>query len=96
MGANIHTCHSLYLLAKVNKLAEVAKAITEKLKEAKQAPKKYWIVIFQEPCETSRALEAFTGFYTKASAYIGPANPGYCDAASMLSKGWNKVSDVSV
>uniref|UniRef100_A0A8C4HPX2 Guanylate cyclase n=1 Tax=Dicentrarchus labrax TaxID=13489 RepID=A0A8C4HPX2_DICLA len=47
-----------------------------------------------QPCETSRALEAFVGFHTKASGYIGPANPGYCDAASMLSKGWNKVSDV--
>uniref|UniRef100_A0A671VJI6 Guanylate cyclase n=1 Tax=Sparus aurata TaxID=8175 RepID=A0A671VJI6_SPAAU len=49
--------------------------------------------VLQEPCETSRGLEAFMGFHTKASAYIGPANPGYCDAASMLSKGWNKVSD---
>lgn len=47
--------------------------------------------LFQEPCETSRALEKFIGFHTKASGYIGPANPGYCDAASMLSKGWNKV-----
>uniref|UniRef100_A0A671VHF8 Guanylate cyclase n=1 Tax=Sparus aurata TaxID=8175 RepID=A0A671VHF8_SPAAU len=46
--------------------------------------------VLQEPCETSRGLEAFMGFHTKASAYIGPANPGYCDAASMLSKGWNK------
>ncbi|XP_041840435.1 retinal guanylyl cyclase 2 [Melanotaenia boesemani] len=46
--------------------------------------------VLQEPCETSRALEAFVGFDTKASGYIGPANPGYCDAASMLSKGWNK------
>lgn len=36
------------------------------------------------------------GFHTKASGYIGPANPGYCDAASMLSKGWNKVRDASV
>uniref|UniRef100_A0A671VJI3 Guanylate cyclase n=1 Tax=Sparus aurata TaxID=8175 RepID=A0A671VJI3_SPAAU len=52
--------------------------------------------VLQEPCETSRGLEAFMGFHTKASAYIGPANPGYCDAASMLSKGWNKVSDVSL
>lgn len=54
----------------------------------------FWIIghFFQEPCETSRALEAFVGFHTKASGYIGPANPGYCDAASMLSKGWNKVS----
>ncbi|KAK2862850.1 hypothetical protein Q5P01_002383 [Channa striata] len=47
--------------------------------------------VLQEPCETSRALEAFVGFHTKASGYIGPANPGYCDAASMLSKGWNKA-----
>nr|XP_020509629.1 retinal guanylyl cyclase 2-like [Labrus bergylta] len=48
-------------------------------------------VVLQEPCETSRALEAFIGFHTKASGYIGPANPGYCDAASMLSKGWSKA-----
>ncbi|KAI3375632.1 hypothetical protein L3Q82_003946 [Scortum barcoo] len=47
--------------------------------------------VLQEPCETSRALEAFVGFHTRASGYIGPANPGYCDAASMLSKGWNKA-----
>uniref|UniRef100_A0A3Q4BHK4 Guanylate cyclase n=1 Tax=Mola mola TaxID=94237 RepID=A0A3Q4BHK4_MOLML len=47
--------------------------------------------VLQEPCETSRALEAFMGFHTKATGYIGPANPGYCDAASMLSKGWNKA-----
>uniref|UniRef100_A0A673ATZ2 Guanylate cyclase n=1 Tax=Sphaeramia orbicularis TaxID=375764 RepID=A0A673ATZ2_9TELE len=47
--------------------------------------------LFKEPCETSRALEAFVGFHTKASAYIGPSNPGYCDSASMLTKGWNKA-----
>ncbi|XP_044039400.1 retinal guanylyl cyclase 2 isoform X2 [Siniperca chuatsi] len=47
--------------------------------------------VLHEPCETSRALETFIGFHTKASGYIGPANPGYCDAASMLSKGWNKA-----
>uniref|UniRef100_UPI0037E743A5 retinal guanylyl cyclase 2 n=1 Tax=Semicossyphus pulcher TaxID=241346 RepID=UPI0037E743A5 len=48
-------------------------------------------VVLHEPCETSRALETFLGFHTKASGYIGPASPGYCDAASMLSKGWNKA-----
>ncbi|XP_029696332.1 retinal guanylyl cyclase 2 isoform X2 [Takifugu rubripes] len=48
-------------------------------------------VVLQEPCETSRALEAFLGFHTKATGYIGPTNAGYCDAASMLSKGWNKA-----
>ncbi|XP_012730426.2 LOW QUALITY PROTEIN: retinal guanylyl cyclase 2 [Fundulus heteroclitus] len=50
----------------------------------------FGFTVLQEPCETSRALEAFVGFHTKASGYIGPANPGYCDTASMLSKGWNK------
>ncbi|XP_054608923.1 retinal guanylyl cyclase 2 [Dunckerocampus dactyliophorus] len=47
--------------------------------------------VLHEPCDTSRALETFVAFHTKASAYVGPANPGYCDAASMLSKGWNKA-----
>ncbi|KAM3591137.1 uncharacterized protein V6R79_023235 [Siganus canaliculatus] len=47
--------------------------------------------VLQEPCETSHALKTFVGFHTKAAAYIGPVNPGYCDAASMLSKGWNKA-----
>uniref|UniRef100_A0A8L0DKT5 Guanylate cyclase n=1 Tax=Oncorhynchus mykiss TaxID=8022 RepID=A0A8L0DKT5_ONCMY len=41
-------------------------------------------VILEEKCETSRALDGFMGF-------IGPANPGYCDAASLLGKGWNKA-----
>ncbi|XP_029931403.1 retinal guanylyl cyclase 2 isoform X2 [Myripristis murdjan] len=48
-------------------------------------------VVLQEPCQTSKALDTFLGFYTKASGYVGPANPGYCEAASMLSKGWNKA-----
>ncbi|KAA8582740.1 hypothetical protein FQN60_006411 [Etheostoma spectabile] len=41
--------------------------------------------------DRSLALEKFIGFHTKASGYIGPSNPSYCDAASMLSKGWNKA-----
>ena len=45
----------------------------------------------QEPCQTARGLQSFLGFQSQASAFIGLANPVYCDAASMLSKGWNKV-----
>uniref|UniRef100_A0A8K9WZQ6 Guanylate cyclase n=1 Tax=Oncorhynchus mykiss TaxID=8022 RepID=A0A8K9WZQ6_ONCMY len=48
-------------------------------------------VILEEKCETSRALDGFMGFYTRATGFIGPANPGYCDAASLLGKGWNKA-----
>ncbi|XP_055012176.1 retinal guanylyl cyclase 2 [Boleophthalmus pectinirostris] len=47
--------------------------------------------VLQEPCESSRGLETFLGFHTKASAFTGPANPGVCDSASMISKGWNKA-----
>ncbi|XP_077597864.1 retinal guanylyl cyclase 2 isoform X1 [Stigmatopora nigra] len=47
--------------------------------------------VLHEPCVTSKGLEKFVAFHTKASAFIGPANPGYCDAASMLSKSWNKA-----
>ncbi|XP_004573462.1 retinal guanylyl cyclase 2 isoform X2 [Maylandia zebra] len=64
---------------RINKDASLSYAVT------------FEYAVLQEPCETSRALEAFVGFHTKASGYIGPANPGYCDAASMLSKGWNKA-----
>ncbi|KAL0969980.1 hypothetical protein UPYG_G00235520 [Umbra pygmaea] len=48
-------------------------------------------VILEEKCETSRALDSFMGFYTRATGFIGPANPGYCDSASLLAKGWNKA-----
>uniref|UniRef100_A0A8C5DBA5 Guanylate cyclase n=1 Tax=Gouania willdenowi TaxID=441366 RepID=A0A8C5DBA5_GOUWI len=50
-----------------------------------------YVVLQVEPCETADALKAFLGYQTKASGYIGPVNPGYCDTASMLSKGWNKA-----
>uniref|UniRef100_A0A3B4AZ87 Guanylate cyclase n=1 Tax=Periophthalmus magnuspinnatus TaxID=409849 RepID=A0A3B4AZ87_9GOBI len=47
--------------------------------------------VLQEPCESSRGLQEFLLFHTKASAFVGPVNPGFCDAASMISKGWNKA-----
>uniref|UniRef100_A0A6Q2XGU6 Guanylate cyclase n=1 Tax=Esox lucius TaxID=8010 RepID=A0A6Q2XGU6_ESOLU len=48
-------------------------------------------VILEEKCETSRALDGFMGFYTRATGFIGPANPGYCDSASLLARSWNKA-----
>ncbi|KAJ8338274.1 hypothetical protein SKAU_G00372400 [Synaphobranchus kaupii] len=47
-------------------------------------------VILEEDCQTSRALSDFLHYYTRASGFVGPANPGYCDAASLLGKTWNK------
>lgn len=43
MGANIRNCHSLYLLAKVNKLAEVANVIPQG-SEAERGKTSIWII----------------------------------------------------
>ncbi|KAM4627243.1 retinal guanylyl cyclase 2 [Polymixia lowei] len=48
-------------------------------------------VILQEPCETSKALAAFVYYEKMADAFVGPTNPGYCNAASLLGKNWNKA-----
>ncbi|XP_053176735.1 retinal guanylyl cyclase 2 [Scomber japonicus] len=48
-------------------------------------------IILQEPCETSRALTAFIYYEKMADAFVGPTNPGYCTAASLLAKNWDKA-----
>ncbi|XP_071372735.1 retinal guanylyl cyclase 2 [Centroberyx affinis] len=48
-------------------------------------------IILQEPCETSKALTAFVYYEKMADAFVGPTNPGYCNAASLLAKNWDKA-----
>lgn len=48
-------------------------------------------VTLQEPCETSKALNAFIYYEGMVDAFVGPINPGYCAAASLLSKNWDKA-----
>ncbi|XP_021333059.1 retinal guanylyl cyclase 2 isoform X1 [Danio rerio] len=48
-------------------------------------------IILDEDCETSKSFARFLGYYTRASGFIGPVNPGYCEAASLLGKSWNKA-----
>lgn len=48
-------------------------------------------VILDEDCQTSTALDGFMGLYSRATALVGPVNPGYCDTASLMSKTWNKA-----
>ncbi|XP_078268015.1 retinal guanylyl cyclase 2-like [Rhinoraja longicauda] len=48
-------------------------------------------VILNEDCQTSKALVTFHDYSGMASGFIGPVNPGYCDAASLLGKHWNRV-----
>uniref|UniRef100_A0AAQ5YA42 Guanylate cyclase n=1 Tax=Amphiprion ocellaris TaxID=80972 RepID=A0AAQ5YA42_AMPOC len=48
-------------------------------------------IILQEPCETSKALTAYIYYEKLADAFVGPTNPGYCIAASLLAKTWDKA-----
>ncbi|KAL4631710.1 retinal guanylyl cyclase 2-like [Arapaima gigas] len=47
--------------------------------------------ILQEDCRTSHALGSFLAYGTWVSAFVGLANPGYCEAASHLGHSWNKA-----
>ncbi|XP_061828717.2 retinal guanylyl cyclase 2 isoform X1 [Nerophis lumbriciformis] len=47
-------------------------------------------IILQEPCETSKALTSFIQYENIADAFVGPTNPGYCTAAALMAKNWDK------
>nr|XP_056714809.1 retinal guanylyl cyclase 2-like [Euleptes europaea] len=47
--------------------------------------------LLEEDCHTCKALAGFIGYEKLSSAFVGPLSPGYCDAASLLSKAWNKA-----
>ncbi|XP_076866949.1 retinal guanylyl cyclase 1 isoform X2 [Brachyhypopomus gauderio] len=51
----------------------------------------YWYdyTLVNEDCRTSRALARFASLQGYASAFLGPANPGYCTAAALLAEHWN-------
>ncbi|KAJ8394689.1 hypothetical protein AAFF_G00042890 [Aldrovandia affinis] len=48
-------------------------------------------VILQEACETSKALTKFVQYESSVQAFVGPSNPGFCNAAALLGKNWNKA-----
>lgn len=52
----------------------------------------YWYdyILVNEDCQSSRALARFTELQAYASAFLGPANPGYCSSAALLAKNWKK------
>ncbi|XP_068130121.1 retinal guanylyl cyclase 1 [Hyperolius riggenbachi] len=47
-------------------------------------------VMVTQGCSSPRAFAAFALMEHSVSAFVGPANPSYCSAASLLTKGWNK------
>ncbi|KAM4818670.1 retinal guanylyl cyclase 2 [Thomomys bottae] len=83
------TCDPLFSKA----LPEVAAALAiERINRDQlfdQSPS-FEYVILSEDCQTSRALSSFISYHQMASGFIGPANPGYCEAASLLGNSWDK------
>ncbi|XP_077326752.1 retinal guanylyl cyclase 1 isoform X1 [Lithobates pipiens] len=47
-------------------------------------------VLLPQGCSAPRAFAAFTLMEHSVAAFVGPANPSYCSAANLLTKGWNK------
>ncbi|XP_035241618.1 retinal guanylyl cyclase 2 [Anguilla anguilla] len=47
-------------------------------------------IVLQETCETSKALAKFVQLENASEAFVGPANPGYCAAASLFARNWGK------
>ncbi|XP_018420299.1 PREDICTED: retinal guanylyl cyclase 1 [Nanorana parkeri] len=47
-------------------------------------------VLLPEGCSAPRAFASFALMEHSVAAFVGPANPSYCSAANLLTKGWNK------
>nr|XP_004659198.1 retinal guanylyl cyclase 2 [Jaculus jaculus] len=83
------TCDPLFSKA----LPEVAAALAiERITQDPSFDLSYSLeyVILNEDCQTSRALSNFIFHHQMASGFVGPANPGYCEAASLLGNSWDK------
>ncbi|XP_025784615.1 olfactory guanylyl cyclase GC-D-like [Puma concolor] len=42
-------------------------------------------------CDTPHALATFLAHKNTVAAFVGPVNPGYCQAAALLAQGWGKT-----
>lgn len=82
------TCDPLYSKALPDLAARLAMS---RINKDPNINKGYWYdyTLINEDCQTSRALARFTELEGYGSAFLGPANPGYCSSAALLTKNWN-------
>ncbi|XP_052027131.1 retinal guanylyl cyclase 2 [Apodemus sylvaticus] len=83
------TCDPFFSTA----LPEVAAALAiERISRDKSFDRSssFEYVILNEDCQTSKALASFISHQQMASGFVGPANPGFCEAASLLGNSWDK------
>ncbi|KAK1167356.1 retinal guanylyl cyclase 2 [Acipenser oxyrinchus oxyrinchus] len=84
------TCDPLFSKARPREAAQLAVDRINKDHSLDQVDT-FDYVILNEDCQTSKALTGFLGHHRQVSGFIGPTNPGYCDAAALLGKNWNKA-----
>lgn len=84
------TCDPLFSKARPREAAQLAVDRINKDHSLDQVDT-FDYVILNEDCQTSKALTGFLGYHRQVSGFIGPTNPGYCDAAALLGKNWNKA-----
>lgn len=82
------TCDPMYSKALPDVAARLAMT---RINKDPYLSKGYWYdyTLIHEDCQTSRALAQFAELEGYGSAFLGPANPGYCTAAALLTKNWN-------
>ncbi|KAA0717254.1 Retinal guanylyl cyclase 2 [Triplophysa tibetana] len=69
-----------------------ARLATSRINKDPELNKGYWYdyTLINEDCTGSRGLARFAELEGYGSAFLGPANPGYCTSAALLAKNWNK------
>ncbi|CAL8364891.1 unnamed protein product [Lota lota] len=82
------TCDPLYSKALPDLAARLA---TSRINKNPYLNKGYWYdyTLINEDCISSRALAHFAELDGYGSAFLGPANPGYCTSAALFAKQWN-------
>lgn len=82
-------CDPMYSKALPDLAARLA---TSRINKDPELNKGYWYdyTLINEDCTSSRGLARFAELEGYGSAFLGPANPGYCTSAALLAKNWNK------
>uniref|UniRef100_A0A673C9K1 Guanylate cyclase n=1 Tax=Sphaeramia orbicularis TaxID=375764 RepID=A0A673C9K1_9TELE len=82
------TCDLLYSKAHPDLAARLA---TSRINKDPYLNKGYWYdyTLINEDCKASRALARFAELDGYGSAFLGPANPGYCSSAALYTKEWD-------
>lgn len=82
------TCDLLYSKSLPDSAARLAIA---RINKDPHLNKGYWYdyTLINEDCRASRALARFAELEGYGSAFLGPANAGYCSSAALYAKEWD-------